>query len=78
MVTAGVYFLPRSIFDFRPRARQARLGALREFLGSLVDWGVRLDGVELSKVIDVDVTQDLEAARRMLADEAAARRPKDA
>jgi choline kinase len=67
MVTAGVYYLPRSIFDFRASAHEARLSALREFLGALVEWGVRLHAVELNEVIDIDVAQDLEAARTLVA-----------
>ena len=74
MVTAGVYFLPGSIFDFRARARASGLGALREFLGGLTDWGVRLHAVEFGEVIDIDVAQDLEAARVMLARKPANRR----
>jgi NDP-sugar pyrophosphorylase family protein len=66
LVTAGVYFLPGSIFAFRNRAHDAKLSALRQFLGSLVEWGVRLHAVELNDVIDIDVTDDLEAAHRML------------
>jgi len=66
-VTAGVYFLPSSIFAFRARAREAGLAALREFLSRLVDWGVRLNAVAWNEVIDIDVASDLEAARAMLA-----------
>ena len=66
LVTAGVYFLPRRVFDFSSRARSAKLAALREFLGRLVDWGFRLGAIELDGVIDIDLAQDLEAARRML------------
>ena len=69
MVTAGVYFLPTSIFSFRERARSSRLSALREFLGRLVEWGVRLRAIELNGVIDIDAPPDLEAARLMLARE---------
>jgi choline kinase len=67
MVTAGVYFLPRSIFAMRARAREAGLSALREFLGAMVAWGVRLHALELNEVIDIDAAPDLEAARRMIA-----------
>jgi NDP-sugar pyrophosphorylase family protein len=74
MVTAGVYFLPGSIFDFRARARATGLNALREFLGGLADWGVRMHAVEFREVIDIDVAQDLEAARVMLAQRPARRR----
>jgi choline kinase len=66
LVTAGVYFIPSSIFAFRARARESKLSALRQFLGGLVDWGVRLHAIELSGVIDIDVAADLDAARRML------------
>ncbi|HEV3111808.1 MAG TPA: NTP transferase domain-containing protein [Candidatus Binataceae bacterium] len=75
MVTAGVYFLPTSIFDFRARARAAGHRALREFLGGLVEWGVRLHAVEFGEVIDIDVAQDLEAASVMLAQKPENRRP---
>jgi choline kinase len=67
IVTAGVYFLPRSVFAFRTRAREMRLSALRAFLGGLVEWGVRLHALELNEVIDIDEAQDLEAARDLLA-----------
>jgi len=66
LVTAGVYFLPGSIFAFRDRAHDGKLSALRQFLGGLVDWGVRLHAIKLNGVIDIDVADDLEAARRML------------
>jgi choline kinase len=66
-VTAGVYFLPRSIFKFRRRAREAGFSALREFLAGLVEWGVGLHAVELNEVIDIDEVADLEAARGLLA-----------
>lgn len=77
MVTAGVYFLPNSIFDFVPRARARGFGALRAFLGGLVEWGVRLDSFEFNNVIDIDVAQDLAAARTMLAQRPAIRRDAD-
>ncbi len=62
-VTAGVYLLPTRIFGFADAARRAGLGALREFLGMLIEKGVRFGAVELSGVIDVDELADLEAAR---------------
>ncbi len=74
-VTAGVYFLPASIFAYRARARAAKLSALRQLLSGLVDWGVRLHAIELGDVIDIDVAQDLDAARLMLAREPATTRP---
>ncbi len=75
LVTAGVYFLPTSIFAFRTRARELKLSALRQFLGGLVEWGVRLHAIELSGVVDIDVAADLDAARRMLEREHRAARP---
>jgi choline kinase len=63
MVTAGVYFLPTSIFAFADNARRAQLSALRRFLGMLIDNQIRLGAVELADVIDVDEAADLAAAR---------------
>jgi NDP-sugar pyrophosphorylase family protein len=77
MVTAGIYFLPNSIFDFVPRARARGFGALRAFLGGLLEWGVRLDSFEFNNVIDIDVAQDLEAARATLAQQPATPHGKD-
>jgi NDP-sugar pyrophosphorylase family protein len=67
IVTAGAYFLPRSVFAFRRRAREAGMAALRAFLGGLVEWGVRFHAVELNEVIDIDRADDLEAARSLVA-----------
>ncbi len=67
LVTAGVYFLPKSVFELRTRARQAGLSALRQFLAGVVRWGVWLHAVMLNEVIDIDEAHDLEAARAMLA-----------
>jgi choline kinase len=63
MVTAGVYFLPTSIFAFADNARREQLSALRRFLSMLIDNGVRLGAVELADAIDVDEAADLTAAR---------------
>jgi choline kinase len=65
-VTAGIYFLPKSIFAFATRARAAGFSALRQFLAGLVNWKVRLHAVELSEAVDVDVPHDLETARAMI------------
>jgi NDP-sugar pyrophosphorylase family protein len=64
MVTAGIYLLPHSVFDFADRARERGLSALRQFLGMLIESGVRLGAIELNGVIDVDEASDLEAARK--------------
>ncbi len=71
IVTAGVYFLPSSIFTFRERARSCRLSALARNLPrqDWVEWGVRLHAIELDGVIDIDEARDLEAARLMVARE---------
>jgi choline kinase len=66
-VTAGVYLFSTEIFDHAAEARMRRLNALRQFLGLLVDKGMRFAAIELGEVIDVDEGADLEAARRMLA-----------
>jgi choline kinase len=71
IATAGIYFLPQSVFAFRARAGDAGLSALREFLGALLTWGVRLHALELAQVIDIDVPQDLDAARAMLSGQTA-------
>jgi NDP-sugar pyrophosphorylase family protein len=76
MVTAGVYFLPKSVFALRAQARAAGFSALRDFLGALINWGVRLHAVELTGVIDIDVPQDLDAARAMLGGQIAPSKPR--
>jgi NDP-sugar pyrophosphorylase family protein len=72
-VTAGVYLFSTGIFDHAVEARTRRLNAMRQFLGLLVEKGMRFAAIELVEVIDVDEGADLEAAHRMLArhDEAA-------
>jgi NDP-sugar pyrophosphorylase family protein len=67
LVTAGVYMFSTSIFGCVAQARDAGLGALREFLGYLVRRGMRFRAFEVSGAIDVDEGPDLEAARAMLA-----------
>lgn len=68
MVTAGFYWLPAAIFDFAPRARAARLDAMRKLLAMAVGSGMRLAAIELEATIDVDEAADLAAARAMIAD----------
>jgi NDP-sugar pyrophosphorylase family protein len=67
MVTAGVYLLPSRVFDYVQTARTAGLGALRQFLATLITRGMRFGAIELKDVIDVDDETDLNAARAMLA-----------
>jgi NDP-sugar pyrophosphorylase family protein len=68
MVTAGFYWLPAAIFDFAPRARVERLDAMRKLLAMAAASGMRLAAVELVATIDVDESDDLAAARAMIAD----------
>ncbi len=69
-VTAGIYYLPQRIFDFVADARAAGLGAMRQFLGMLLDKGLRLGAIELAEAIDVDEASDLETARATIGDKA--------
>jgi hypothetical protein len=66
MVTAGFYYLPATIFDFAPRARAARLDAMRKLLAMALASGMRLAAIELEATIDVDESADLIAARAMV------------
>lgn len=74
-VTAGVYYLPSRISDFGDQARRARVGALREFLALLLSEGLRLKGVFVDRVIDVDEPADLAAARNLVRSEGIRRNP---
>lgn len=67
MVTAGFYWLPAAIFDLAPRARTARLDAMRKLLAMALGGGMRLAAIELEATIDVDESADLAAARAMVA-----------
>jgi choline kinase len=67
VVTAGIYLFSAAIFRFVEQARNAGLGAMREFLAMLVRNGMRFAAVEITEAIDVDESSDLDAARAMLA-----------
>jgi choline kinase len=67
-VTAGLYFLSTRVFDYGADARNARLDALRRFLGMLIERGMRLDAIEVEGSIDVDEAADLDAARLKIQD----------
>jgi NDP-sugar pyrophosphorylase family protein len=67
MVTAGIYWLPTTVFRLIAAARQHRLAAMRSFLQMLVEQETRLGAIEVRDAIDIDEASDLEAARRMLA-----------
>jgi choline kinase len=67
LVTAGLYWLPTTIFRWSVAARERKLGALRAFLQMLLEKQIRLAAIEVEGAIDIDEAGDLEAARRMLA-----------
>jgi NDP-sugar pyrophosphorylase family protein len=63
VVTAGLYFLPTTIFELAGAARVNGIRALRGFLAYLIERGFRLSAIEVAHAIDVDEPRDLEAAR---------------
>jgi NDP-sugar pyrophosphorylase family protein len=65
-VTAGFYYFSPGIFDMVDAARAKRLGALRQFLGLLVDRGYPLRGIPVSKTLDVDFPEDIGKAEAFL------------
>jgi len=67
LVTAGLYWLPTTIFRWSGAARERELEALRSFLQLLLEKQTRLGAIEVEGAIDIDEAADLEAARRMLA-----------
>ncbi|MGH7778948.1 MAG: NTP transferase domain-containing protein [Candidatus Binataceae bacterium] len=64
LVTAGVYWLPTSIFAIAGRARALELSAMRAFLAMILANRFRLRAIEVTSAIDIDEAADLEAARR--------------
>jgi NDP-sugar pyrophosphorylase family protein len=69
LVTAGAYLLSTRIFAFGDKARFAGLDALRRYLALLIGEGMRIAGIELAGVIDVDEAADLDAARALVANQ---------
>ena len=69
LVTAGVYLFSTRIFAFGDKARSVGLDALRRYLTLLIDEGIRIAGIELTGVIDVDEAADLAAARALVANQ---------
>lgn len=59
-VTCGLYYLTRAAVARLPEA--STHGRLRDFWTSLVDGGLHIRGVTLSKTIDVDRPEDLASA----------------
>jgi len=68
-VTAGIYLFSTRIFAFGDKARSAGLDALRRYLALLIGEGMRIAGIELTGVIDVDEAADLDAARALVANQ---------
>ena len=67
LVTCGLYYLTRRAAERLPAA--ARHGRLRDFWTALVLSRARVQGVRLSKTLDVDRPEDLAAAEAFLATE---------
>jgi NDP-sugar pyrophosphorylase family protein len=63
-VTAGFYYFEPSIFELVGQARSRDLGALRQFLGFLLESGYALYGLPVSKTVDVDYPEDIEKAEQ--------------
>jgi len=61
-VTAGFYYLTPDVFSLIDMARQLRFGALRQFLGLLVDEGHPIYGLPVDKTVDIDFPEDLATA----------------
>ncbi len=67
-VTAGFYYLRPEIFSMIDAARARRLGALRQFLGLLLENHLSLYGILVSKTVDVDTPEDIAKADQYLAE----------
>ncbi len=67
LVTAGFYVFDAVIFDEIDAARRLQLGALRQFLAHLLERGYRIYGERVSKTVDVDRPEDIQAAAAFIA-----------
>jgi NDP-sugar pyrophosphorylase family protein len=65
-VTSGVYAVRASILREADAARREGVGALRTFLGRLLDRGYHLAGIPIAQSIDVDRPADIETAEAFL------------
>jgi NDP-sugar pyrophosphorylase family protein len=61
-ITSGFYYFFPEVFRLIPKARRMRLGALRQFLGLIIDEGIPLCGIPVAKTLDVDYPADIEKA----------------
>jgi len=66
-VTAGLYVIAPRVFAEIEPARRAGFGALREFLGHLVDGGYRVEAESVGKCVDVDRPEDIAVAESFIA-----------
>lgn len=62
--TAGFYYFKPDVFRYQGAAEDRKLGSLRQFLAFLVNHGYPLYGIRVSKTVDVDRVEDIEAAER--------------
>jgi len=65
-VTAGFYYFAPDIFAEIASARRKKLGALRQFLGHLIDEDYLIYGIPVPKTIDVDYPEDIAKAEAYL------------
>ncbi len=65
-VTAGFYYFRPDIFAMIESARSRKSGALRQFLGLLVENGYLLYGVAVPKTFDIDYPEDIGKAEKYL------------
>ena len=66
-VTAGFYYFEPAVLEFLTDARALGLNSLRQFFRFLKRSGYPLFGVRVSKTIDVDRAEDIEAAENFVA-----------
>ena len=66
LVTAGFYLFRPRVFAEIAAARAAGYGALRQFLGHLLDHGYRLDAERVPKCVDVDRPADIATAEAFI------------
>jgi len=66
LVTAGLYVFHPRVFATVAAARAAQLGALREWLGALLEDGYDLRSAAIGKSIDVDRPEDVAVAEAFI------------
>jgi NDP-sugar pyrophosphorylase family protein len=65
-VTSGAYFFFPEVFAHVGEARERKLGALRQFLGLLLEKGHSLYGYDAGDSVDVDRPEDIRVAEEFL------------